>query len=902
MSWNLNSLAKDNFHRVSLIEAHNSLFNYDLISICETCLNESVELPETLLDEYIFVPVNNPANTRRGGVGFFYKNSLPVVIRNDLSFDESIVVELKFGRKKIFFTVLYRSPAFDHNSPNFQAFLSNFSNLYTKIQVENPFAVFFTGDFNAHSEYWWTDGDTTPEGSEIEHLLSSLGLFQVISEPTNFEPNKNPSCIDLLITDQPNLILDSGTRASLDPYCHHQIIYRKVNFRIPPPPPLDRKIWHFNKANLVAIKRSMTNFPWIEQLILNSDTNWQVKTFTEISLNIMSNYIPNEIKRFVPRDPPWITKPIKTMLNRKNRLLKNYKKHRYKDEDRPRLDAFRAECQKVVETAKLTYLNNLGKKVNEPGTSQKAYWKIINRVMNKCRAPKIPPLLVNNMFILNCNEKAKLFNDFFSKQCMPIIASSVLPPLNYLTDNRIDHIEIQCDEILSLIRNLNPNKATGSDGISGQMLLLCDNSVVLPLKIIFQNILVASTYLVMWKLANVIPIFKKGDKQSINNYRPISLLPICGKMFEKIIFNNLFKYLNTNNLITKNQSGFRPCDSTTNQLLYLVNEIHKAFDDPKSLEVRAVFLDISKAFDKVWHDGLLYKLKQNGISGCLLKLFENYLHNRNQRVVLNGSYSDYYPIGSGVPQGSVLGPLLFLVYINDLERNIKSNIKFFADDTMLFSIVQDPVISANDLNHDLDIIYQWAHQWKMEFNPDPTKQASEVLFSCKKNSVNHPQLIFNGSPVIKVNEQKHLGHILESGLSFKKHVIEKIIKAKKNIGILKHLSKFLPLNTLDQMYKALVPSHLDYCDVIYDIPSETHHPPRGRTLGSLMEKVERIQYQAALAITGAWQGSSRSKLYDELGWEILSDRRKFRRALQIHKTINNNTISYLNEELPPYCR
>ena len=646
----------------------------------------------------------------------------------------------------------------------------------------------------------------------------------------------------------------------------------------------------------------MTNFPWIEQLNLNSDTNWQVKTFTEIFLNIMSNYIPNEIKRFVPRDPPWITKPIKTMLNRKNRLFKNYKKHRYKDGDRLRLDAFRAECQKVVETAKLTYLNYLGKKVNEPGTSQKAYWKIINRVMNKCRAPKIPPLLVNNMFILNCNEKAKLFNDFFSKQCMPIITSSVLPPLNYLTDNRIDHIEIQCDEILSLIRNLNPNKATGSDGISGQMLLLCDNSVVLPLKIIFRNILVASTYPVMWKLANVIPIFKKGDKQSINNYRPISLLPICGKMFEKIIFNNLYKYLNTNNLITKNQSGIRPCDSTTNQLLYLVNEIHKAFDDPKSLEVRSVFLDISKAFDKVWHDGLVYKLKQNGISGCLLKLFENYLHNRNQRVVLNGSYSDYYPIASGVPQGSVLGPLLFLVYINDLERNIKSNIKFFADDTMLFSIVQDPVISANDLNHDLDIIYQWAHQWKMEFNPDPTKQASEVLFSCKKNSVNHPQLIFNGSPVIKVNEQKHLGLILESGLSFKKHVSEKIIKAKKNIGILKHLSKFLPLNTLDQMYKALVRSHLDYCDVIYDIPSKTHHPHLGRTLGSLMEKVERIQYQAALAITGAWQGSSRSKLYDELGWETLSDRRKFRRALQIHKIINNNTISYLNEELPPYCR
>ena len=140
-----------------------------------------------------------------------------------------------------------------------------------------------------HSKYWWTGGDTTPEGSEIEHLLSSLGLSHVISEPTNFDPNKNPSCIDLVITDQPNLILDSGTRVSLDPYCHHQITYCKVNFRIPPPPPLDRKIWHFNWANLAAIKKSMANFPWFEQLNLNMDINWQVKTFTEIFLKIYSS-------------------------------------------------------------------------------------------------------------------------------------------------------------------------------------------------------------------------------------------------------------------------------------------------------------------------------------------------------------------------------------------------------------------------------------------------------------------------------------------------------------------------------------------------------------------------------------------------------------------------------------
>ena len=272
------------------------------------------------------------------------------------------------------------------------------------------------------------------------------------------------------------------------------------------------------------------------------------------------------------------------------------------------------------------------------------------------------------------------------------------------------------------------------------MLLLCDDSIVLPLKLIFQNILLTGIFPELWKCANITPIHKKGDKQLTKHYRPISLLPICSKLFEKIVFKYLYNYLISNALLTDNQSGFRPGDSTINQLISLVNDIHKSFDNRKSLEVRSVFLDISKAFDKVWHEGLIFKLEQNGISGSLLNLFNNYLSNRKQRVVLNGEVSSFFEIESGVPQGSVLGPLLFLIYINDLENNIISNVKFFADDTMIFSIVNDPVISASELNNDLKLINKWAHQWKMAFNPDPTKQAVEVLFSHKKKTLHHPPL------------------------------------------------------------------------------------------------------------------------------------------------------------------
>ena len=272
-------------------------------------------------------------------------------------------------------------------------------------------------------------------------------------------------------------LLDSGTRASLDSYCHHQIVHCKVNFRIPPPLPFERRIWHFNRANAAAIKRSMNSFPWRQHLNTNTNPNWQVKIFTDTFLNIMSNFIPHETKRFDPRDPPWITKPLKTMLNRKNKLFKNYKKHGYKAEDKVRLYVFLTECQQAVETSKFSYLMNLGNKTNNTNASQKAFWKIINRVMNKCRASNIPPLLVNNLFILNCREKARYFNDFFSQQCKLVINNSVLPTFTFFTDKIINYVTIDNDQIISLIRKIDPKKATGSDGISGQMLLLCDESV-----------------------------------------------------------------------------------------------------------------------------------------------------------------------------------------------------------------------------------------------------------------------------------------------------------------------------------------------------------------------------------------------------------------------------------------
>ena len=215
---------------------------------------------------------------------------------------------------------------------------------------------------------------------------------------------------------------------------------------------------------------------------------------------------------------------------------------------------------------------------------------------------------------------------------------------------------------------------------------------------IFKQALLTAVFPSEWKKGNIVPIHKKGNRQNFKKYRPVSLLLICGKISERLIFNEMFIYFSVNKLISKNQSGFQLGDSCINQLLSITHKIFTSFDN--GLEVRSVFLDICKAFDKVWYEGLIFKLKQNSISGELLHVLSNFLSNRKQRVVLNGQKSSWTNVHAGVPQGSIVGPLLFLIYINNLSDNLTNNAKLFAGDT-LFSVVHDVNTSAKELNDDL---------------------------------------------------------------------------------------------------------------------------------------------------------------------------------------------------------
>ena len=307
----------------------------------------------------------------------------------------------------------------------------------------------------------------------------------------------------------------------------------------------------------------------------------------------------------------------------------------------------------------------------------------------------------------------------------------------------ISDFPISDEKILNIIRSLNPNKAHGWDGISVRMIKLSDAALVVPLKIIFENCLRCGVFPDICRYANVVPVHKKNEKNLKGNYRPISLLPIFGKILEKLMYDSIYSHLVSCTLLNPNQSGFRPGDSTVNQLISITHMIFKAFDCNPPLDVRSVYLDISKAFDRVWHDGLFYKLKRCGVSGEFLSLIQSFLKDRKQRTVLSGQNSHWGDISAGVPQGSILGPLFFLVYINDLAADVRCNVKLFADDTSLFTVVENSNTAASDMNHDLELIKQWAYDWIMSFNPDPQKQAVELIFSTKRSEVNHPEIRFN---------------------------------------------------------------------------------------------------------------------------------------------------------------
>ena len=351
--------------------------------------------------------------------------------------------------------------------------------------------------------------------------------------------------------------------------------------------------------------------------------------------SIVDRYIPKKNVMICPGDKPWMNGAIRRAIRKRNRLLKSYTKFKSSS----KWEKYRINRNLVIKIrkAKLDYQQKTNEMLSNLATSAKKWWNVAKSFYGSKVSSAIPPLYENNNYVFDPKDKADLFNDFFVSQTYLPIGNAVLPELSPNLNPTLSNIIVTEVEVANLISQLDTAKACGMDGISNIIIKLCNYGIYKPFTKLINISLSLGQFPQSWKLENVLPLFKKDNKQIKSNYRPVALVSCLSKICEKVVYMKVYTFLVSIGFFYRFQSGFRSGDSTVMQLVYIVNKIYDCLD--RGNEVRAVFLNISKAFDKVWHAGLLARMKNLGVGGTLLNWFESYLTSRQQRVVIEGSSS-----------------------------------------------------------------------------------------------------------------------------------------------------------------------------------------------------------------------------------------------------------------------
>ncbi|KAK3105198.1 hypothetical protein FSP39_019583 [Pinctada imbricata] len=855
--------------KIDLITAE--LTSFDILVFTETWLK-----PSTPICDYE-IPGYNPPHTYirpnriGGGVSVYIKPEIPSKRRPDLEVPniECVWLEINMNKKKILLGSFYRPP---DSSSDYWNLINHSIDLAFNSKIDN---IIVTGDFNCNQ--------ISNNHNEIKKISDAFTLFQLISEPTHYTESSS-SLIDLILTNNPNLISVSGVS---DPFLPNEIRYHCPIFAFLSIPKtkkssFSRKIWVFNNTNFEQYRNKLSSIDWTP-ILLEENIDKSAEKITNCILQTATETIPNKYITVRKNDLPWINNSIRKLIRKRKRIHK-LAKQTNTTENWSKFRQIRNKCIGLIRTSQVEYFEKLSEKLKHTSNS-KEWWKIANSLsgFNTIKT-EIPPIKTTDNTIEEIDKnKSELFNNYFASQSTLEDNGVVIPASSPPTHCCIDTIEITDTDVKDVLDNLDVTKSTGPDGLNPRLLKEASCELSLPLSKLFNRSLNESKFPSIWKEANVTPVFKKDDPSLVKNYRPISLLNILGKTMERCIFKHLYNYISSNNLLTPLQSGFRPKDSTILQLLDLTNQFGKALDEGK--EIRVIFCDISKAFDRVWHKGLLHKLSNFGIKDSLLNWFSDYLHSRRQRVVINGSNSNWVEISAGVPQGSILGPLLFLVYINDIVSEIQSNIRLFADDTSLYIIIENPNTAALTLNSDLTKIHEWSEQWLVSFNPQKTVS---MLLSKKKSIHTHPPLFMNNTQISEVDKHKHLGLIINKTLNWDDHIENIILKASKRLYVLRKLKFRLDRFSLQKLYFSFVRPILEYGDIIWD----------GTTL-QLKQRVEQIHLEAARIITGATKLTNIGKLLDETGWDTLSKRREKHKIITFHKIFHKESPTYLQSLIPP---
>ena len=429
--------------------------------------------------------------------------------------------------------------------------------------------------------------------------------------------------------------------------------------------------------------------------------------------------------------------------------------------------------------------------------------------------------------------------------------------------------------VLEYLRNMDIRKASGQDCISPFFLKAAAPAIAESISCLCNLSIASGTFPSQWKIAKISPLHKSGEITDINNFRPISLLPVLSKILEKHIFIKFYEFLTKHSLLYPQQFGFRENHSCELALIQLLDKLYQAMD--KGNFSALLFLDMRKAFDLVDHDILIAKLQLYGLSSHSLTWFSSYLLNRSQFVVFKGEKSNQLPIKTGVPQGSILGPLLFLIFVNDLPLQVQqSDILLFADDSTLSCSAPTVSCASDKLLADAKKIDEWASDNKMVLHCGKTKS---MLVTSKPKLATHNcdlKIRINGCDIEQVSSAKLLGVHLDSSLSWDNHILHLCAVISSRIVLLNRLSKFVPQSLLRMVYNALIFPHFVYCCTVW-----------GSCSSSNMKKLLRLQKRAGRIIVGVDRNFSSTLLFRKLHWLPIFDLVKLRKLSIVYKIINN---------------
>ena len=807
-------------NKLSSFQSYVYSSSLSIVAITETWLTSHILDHELLPAGYTIFRTDR--SSLGGGVMLATHISIPTRKLSSPPNLEVVTVELKL-KIPITLCLVYNPPRSD---------FSYYSNLFSYLDVllSSQNKVILCGDFNFPDIDWDTLSGSSISSTVFCDLVYKYNLSQLISHPTHIQGN----ILDLILTNDTNFVhnISISNSNSCPPTSDHYKISFHISASTPPKPKSKTHyILNYSKADWSGLAQYLFDFDFSHLYnISNLNSLWcQLKQIIHDSAIL---FIP-KIKVRSSHNPVWFTPTIRHHLHIIHSLRKTCRK-RPTPSNNSKLASAESRLQTLMTQAKSDFENHLITSFAHNNSN-----KIYSYIRSLSRHSSFPPVMYLDSTSASVDlEKAELFNQFFHSVFST--TTFTLPQISHLPihSNTLEEIDISESDILEALNSLDPSKAQGPDELGPSLLKHCSYALCAPLLHLFSQCLQQHNIPSEWKLHSITPIYKSGDKTSIKNYRPISLLSCTSKILERIIYNKIIDHILTSS--TSEQFGFLPNRSSTQQLLLFLNHI----SSQSCTDI--IYLDFQKAFDKVSHPELLLKLWSIGITGGLWKWFRSYLSSRYQFVSIMGHQSHPLPVLSGVPQGSILGPLLFAIYINDLPLSVlSSRVLLFADDTKCFKSIKAPSDTSH-LQNDIDAIYTWGKLWKMHFNET---KCVHVRFLPSFGPSPPPTYYINLTAITSSDQHKDLGIIFSSDLSFSNHYHHISSKANKTLGIIRRAFKTSSIPAKKKLYLSLVRSQLTYCSPVW-------HPHLLKDIVAL----ELIQRRATKYITGNFSTDYKSRL------------------------------------------